>query len=472
MKNKTNISGRIIALLLTVSLLFATSACTDKNTKNTDTSQTSVSTTQKKEKPVVKPSETTDNTSEATSESSTSSATSAIKTTKATGNKKRPVPNKAPQVKKFINRKAYYEYNDAKLNSLIDKIKKINCTSRLDMDKYVKEELNALNSAGYFDRDNVFPDKTYSWFKNGTINVDALSKKLAANNIAGGSPVTNQIREYIQATAEAAKNDYEFLKRNYPEYKASYLLHKLNSLKVGITDNPELMGSYKREQDTIVFNPDNLQNGRDDIMITAGHELFHVGLEINETDYVIYQCGTSIDALSNINTALDLTFMSENYADSMSYEALGFSDSVNYYTELEYINFIASSCVVEREVLRKAFVYHDNNKLIDIFEPEMQDYIKIMSAFSYANSACGYAAFNGVVFDAPLLDDCRENFFIFIVKNYYINQLKRYYFDEIDKEELMSLLQFFNSFSEDFDVNNDNIKKLLNQMQSIVLSCK
>lgn len=347
---------------------------------------------------------------------------------------------KAPNTNIFFgDRKAYYEFNNSELNNIIDQVKNINYTNSFKIENYINQELNDIKKTGYFRLTKPTYNTNYSWFKNGKIDVDALARTILKNNENKNMSTDDLIKTLANYTAKGISKDYDYLRKNYPSFDTNYMLHTVDYLTVKEIDDEQNVSVYQGTDNYIGYNMSNI-NSLHTLLQAACHEGYHLSFNKNIISYSnpIYDEALSYDMLLNTNNSMSLDFIQETMIDAMAYSSIGETELIAYQEEYEKLVMISSSTGKSLKEIRKIFVTGDNNALISIFEPELQDFAKAYSILAYANSACGYIRCQGVNNDNSFRRDCFEKFRQLLMQNAYIRVIKNYYYGKCSFDDMLS----------------------------------
>ena len=361
-----------------------------------------------------------------------------------------------------------------RLDSIISQIKAINYSFSFDASEYIIAEQNELEYLGSSIDANPYEMQDYSWYVNGKIDTGILYNKIISNDREAYINTNREIQHLASIVAGAVAANTDYLKKNYPEFNFGKSFANIDTLKVDTTDDSDIMGCYSGPDNTIYINPDT-NYGDEDLRLTAGHEGFHMLLNQEfETSPVVHE-GVSVDALTNINSAVSYEVFTERFADKFSYLAIGLDDPVNYTEEEIAIHMLQYSTGKSEYYFSKAHVYSRRDMLIDAFEPEFRETTEALSCYTYATVCSGYGAFEGIELNDEFESDCFEQFRLFLLKNAYARVIREYYEGAITydagRKQLDSIVSYFEGH---IIAQTDNIQfsDAVGQLDRIYSSCK
>lgn len=381
----------------------------------------------------------------------------------------------------FTQRKARNEFEDGELNATIKKIIDAEITFEGDIDlscleRFDKDFDSVINDLKRFTLESINTNglpKKYSWYSNGKIDKKALKKRLIKNtknqkNIEW----SDEIPEVVNLFVEELPKCIDCIKTFDKDYDFSMAINNIDNLYLlADTYDEYQLGYFENNEIAIKTDYKNYETIKYNNM---AHEIFHLltykcNNQRPDDDAEIYLLGTSLNDYCAVSDPLEMRYFSEFSASYLAHQIEPLSDKYDF---TYYESFLAESMTQEFECsaddLLRSFISGDFNKLIDLFEPEMQDYKKCLSYFGYLNRYIGEGFTEEIDGYSEEGSDAASNTYLrscyaITYKNYAIKQLKAFYRGEIDEYELMeNVYRYIYSFVDSEEVIESIISDYVN----------
>lgn len=374
----------------------------------------------------------------------------------------------------FGNKTAFYEYDNlVELNNVIDEIKNINYSSNnrefINFDIYSKPqvEINEIVCNNLYNSSN--PDDyhiSYDWYIDGVIDSNVLYNKILENNINSGIENTVEVKRIAKMVSIKLNDVVSYIRNKFPEFKFNIPFCNINSLTVNTSDEDWYYSLYVYNFDRILVNF-NLGFDEDFFMRTVIHEIIHLMFNgiVDFSDF--YKNGSSIDAVSTLETPLKHDFIIEYLADFYSHDIFGEPTQEKYAMEYDCINQLCLSTNKDINYFEDCVAHFDQNGLLESFEEELRDVNFVYSTISALDKSCGYGYFPDDCNIDLFKTDCYNYAVVNLLKNVYIRNIKEYSIGQITYEEAIQNIEDFKQSLGNYYVLKNNVFIIMEQLSSI-----
>lgn len=348
----------------------------------------------------------------------------------------------------FGRRKSSYEFDDAQLNETIDKILDVKYEFKTDelrntdLNNDIGKQINTMiEENGYYPV--RIPDEKvdFDWLVDGKIDKEKFRENLYQNTLyysEGRERKNNQ--KSIDCFVGLIEDYIDYIKTNFPDYNLNIFYSKLNVLGFFDSKDKNICASYSGYADEEKIDVYHESCIGENFRKILSHELSHMVLSQSAGDTVTIISGLTVESIGLCLYEcqyLSMRFIEESVCERVAYGVNGMSYDDNETQEKEVYNKFCVGVGCTENDLMKVYFSCDHGKLMDLFEPEVQNPVFVLSTTYALNEAHESSLGDGYK------NDCYSFGMVNLFRNFCIRNLKEVYSGNIDKAEFDRLADDF-----------------------------